>query len=200
MNYLGHAYLSFSDPEILTGNMIGDHIKGVLTPGRFPERIQLGLITHRHIDTFTDGHPAIQRAKLWFRADYGLYAGAITDTLMDHFLANDAQLFPSEEDLMQFTQDTYQKLAQHSSSFPPAFANYFPHMREHNWLYHYRTLQGIRRSLNGLARRAGDHMPPVDNAWKTFIGHYYQLAQCYYEFIDDVRSFVKLELKQNPQQ
>lgn len=200
MNYLGHAYLSFGDPEILTGNMIGDHIKGRLVPGRFPERIQQGLTLHRHIDTFTDSHPAIQRAKLWFRTDYGLYAGAVIDTLFDHFLANDAQLFPSENDLMQFTQDTYHKLEQHTESFPPEFARYFPHMREHNWLYHYRTLKGIERSLNGLARRAGAHMPPVDNAWKTFIGHYYQLAQCYYEFIDEVRSFVKLELKQNPQQ
>lgn len=200
MNYLGHAYLSFGDPEVLTGNMIGDHIKGVLTPGRFPEGIQTGLSLHRHIDSYTDTHPAIQRAKLLFRNDYHLYAGAITDTVMDHFLANDAQLFPSEKDLLQFTLDTYQKLSQHSAAFPPEFAAYFPHMREHNWLYHYRTMQGVQRSLNGLARRAGAHMPPVDNAWKIFVGHFYQLNQCYYEFIDDVLRYVKLELKQKPQQ
>ena len=28
MNYLAHAYLSFGDPGILTGNMISDFVKG----------------------------------------------------------------------------------------------------------------------------------------------------------------------------
>jgi acyl carrier protein phosphodiesterase len=28
MNYLAHAYLSFNEPEILTGNMISDFVKG----------------------------------------------------------------------------------------------------------------------------------------------------------------------------
>ena len=28
MNYLAHAYLSFGDPDVLTGNMISDFVKG----------------------------------------------------------------------------------------------------------------------------------------------------------------------------
>ncbi|MFM7357424.1 MAG: hypothetical protein ACKO1T_02505 [Sediminibacterium sp.] len=28
MNFLAHAVLSMNDPEILTGNMISDHVKG----------------------------------------------------------------------------------------------------------------------------------------------------------------------------
>lgn len=28
MNYLAHAYFSFGDPAILTGNMISDYVKG----------------------------------------------------------------------------------------------------------------------------------------------------------------------------
>ena len=28
VNYLAHAYLSFGDPEILTGNLISDFVKG----------------------------------------------------------------------------------------------------------------------------------------------------------------------------
>jgi acyl carrier protein phosphodiesterase len=28
MNYLAHAYLSFNEPGILTGNMISDFVKG----------------------------------------------------------------------------------------------------------------------------------------------------------------------------
>src|SRR3954471_10403197 len=110
MNYLGHAYLSFGDAEVLTGNMIGDHVKGKLALNNFPEKIKRGIIVHRKIDAYADVHPAMQRAKIWFRGDYGLYSGAIMDTLFDHFLANDAKLFPSEKELMRFTQETYDKL------------------------------------------------------------------------------------------
>lgn len=193
MNYLGHAFLSFGDAQILTGNITGDHIKGKLALEKYPEKIKKGILLHRAIDNYTDLHPATQRAKIWFREDYGLYAGAIMDTLFDHFLANDPKLFPSDNELLAFTRDVYEKLEQNSLYFPPAFAAYFPYMKEQNWMYRYRNLQGMQRSLNGLHRRA-KHMPPPENAYKTFIAHYYQLAQCYYELIDDVISFVKIEL------
>lgn len=193
MNYLGHAFLSFGNAEILTGNMIGDHVKGKLALEHFPEGIQKGLMLHRKIDSITDVHPAIQRAKVWFRQDYGLYSGAILDALMDHFLANDPQFFPSSHDLLQFSENVYRQLETQEAYFPETFKQYFPYMREHNWLYGYRTVQGMQRALNGLARRAA-HIPPIENAYKTFIGHYYQLAQCYYEFIDDIVKAVKVEL------
>ncbi len=195
MNYLGHAFLSFGDAEILTGNMIGDHVKGTHTPDQFPEKIKEGIVLHRAIDTFTDAHPALQRAKIWFRPDYGLYAGAIMDTLMDHYIANDARYFSSAKALKDFTLDTYQKLEQHRSYFPVGFEAYFPHMVEHNWLYNYRSINMMQRPLQGLARRA-KHMPPPEKAFETFVTNYYHLEQCYYEFIDDVVKFVKTKLTQ----
>ena len=57
MNYLAHAYLSFNDPEILVGNMISDFVKGK-KKFDYPLRIQAGIMLHRIIDEFTDGHPA----------------------------------------------------------------------------------------------------------------------------------------------
>lgn len=193
MNYLGHAFLSFGDAEILTGNMIGDHVKGRLALDKFPEKIKEGVLLHRKIDQYADVHPATQRAKLWFREDYGLYAGALMDTLFDHFLANDAKHFNSETELLNFSLGIYKTLEQNQQWFPESFAAYFTYMQQHNWLYNYRTLVGIQRSMGGLQRRA-KHMPPVDKAYEIFVTNYYQLAQCYYELIDDVVSFVKLEL------
>lgn len=195
MNFLAHAYLSFGDPETLTGNMIGDHVKGRLVLAVYPEKIRRGIELHRKIDSFTDEHPASNRARLWFRQDYHLYSGAIVDSLYDHFLANDPKHFASEKQLFEFSQDTYAKLGSQSQYFPDGFAQYFTYMQEHNWLYNYRTLLGMKRSLNGLYRRA-KHMPAVDKAYEIFVGHYYQLAQCYYEFMDDVVAFVKVELSQ----
>src|ERR1043165_1820521 len=193
MNYLAHAYLSFGDPLILTGNMIGDHVKGQNALEVFPERIAEGIRLHRKIDAFTDDHPAVKRAKVWFREQYHLYAGAILDSLWDHFLANDPACFESEKDLADFAQVTYAQLADTAAWHPPRFAQYLPYMREHNWLFNYRNLMGIRRSLGGLERRA-QHMPPIQEAYNIFIGRYYQLAQCYYELMDEVKAFVKEEL------
>ena len=36
MNYLGHAFLSFNNADILTGNMIADHVKGKLALDKYP--------------------------------------------------------------------------------------------------------------------------------------------------------------------
>lgn len=66
-------------------------------------------------------------------------------------------------------------------------------MQQYNWLYNYRHVQGVQRSLNGLKHRA-KHITEVDTAYRIFITNYYQLAQCYYEFIDDVIKYVKIEL------
>jgi acyl carrier protein phosphodiesterase len=195
MNYLGHAYLSFGDVDVLTGNMIGDHVKGKLVAQeQYPTSIWAGIMLHLKIDEFSDNHSATRRAKLIFREDYGLYSGAIMDTLYDHFLANDPKIFNGYPALEKFSLETYTKLEQNAAYFPEGFAAYFPHMKEHNWLYGYRTMKGMERSLTGLARRA-KHMPPPEKAYELFVANFYQLNQAYYELIDDMIAFVKNELQ-----
>lgn len=192
MNYLGHAFLSFNNGDLLTGNMIADHVKGRLALDTFPHGIRQGIELHRKIDEQTDIHPATARAKLLFREYYGLYSGPVVDTLYDHFLANDPKFFPDEQALLSFTQTVYQQLENNAQWLPEKFAGYFPSMKQYNWLYNYRNVKGMERALGGLGRRAL-HMAPVDKAYEIFISCYYQLNQCYYEFIDDVISFVKIE-------
>ncbi len=92
MNYLAHAYLSFGISDIATGNLISDFVKGKKKLD-YPETIQHGITLHRAIDTFTDGHPITQEAKLFFRHHFGLYSGPITDIVYDPFYA---RLFKSE--------------------------------------------------------------------------------------------------------
>lgn len=196
MNYLGHAFLSFGQEPILLGNMIGDYIKGKKALEDYEPSIRKGLMLHRKIDTYTDSHPAFIRAKHFFREDYGLYAGAVTDIVMDHFLANDPKHFASEQALLEFTETTYQQLSRHQTFYPEPFCLMFPYMSSQNWLYHYRTLKGIEKSLNGLYKRA-QKMPPTLAAYQTFVSNYYQLNQCYFEFMDDMVSYVKIELTES---
>lgn len=190
MNYLAHATFSFGDPELLLGNLIGDHVKGQAALKTLPVRVAAGVRLHRELDAFTDQHPATRRATLPFRPVYGLYAGPIVDALFDHFLANDPKFYPSAGALLQFSEDTYARLEGLEAHFPPVFASYFPHMRSHNWLYGYRTTQGMRRALNGLQRRAM-HLAEVETAYGLFVGHYHELAQCWYDLAKDVLPFAR---------
>ncbi len=193
MNYLGHAFLSFNQPEVLTGNMIGDYVKGLKSLEQFPPGIRKGIMLHRKIDSFTDQHPALLRAKNYFRMDYGLYAGAFADIINDHFLANDPRCFSGESALLTFSQHVYQTISRYQDSFPEAFRRLFPYMRDENWLYSYRTIKGAGKSLEGLKRRAR-YIEDVSKAYEIFITYYYSLNQCYYELIDDLTAFAKNEL------
>lgn len=193
MNYLAHAYLSFGNDQLLVGNMIADHVKGKAALENYPEGIHQGMLLHRKIDTFTDEHPATQRAKVLFRPDYHLYSGPLLDVLFDHFLANDPQHFPSEEALKTFSLKTYAQLDGQAAYFPAPFARYFPYMKEQNWLVGYRNLQGIRQSLKGLERKA-KYLGDTQKAYEIFIGYYYQINQAYFELMDDLVKYVKSEL------
>ncbi|HVU56996.1 MAG TPA: ACP phosphodiesterase [Puia sp.] len=193
MNYLAHAYLSFGVPDIAVGNLISDFVKGKKKLD-YPETIQHGITLHRAIDTFTDTHPITQKAKLFFRPNYGLYSGAIVDILYDHYLANDPDQFPSPGSLGTFALQTYQQLGGREPLFPERFARLFPYMRSQNWLYNYRHKEGIYNSLHGLARRA-THMPDPDAAFQTFNTRYEQLQDCYRRFFPELKEFAFNELQ-----
>jgi len=192
MNYLGHAYLSFGDAGLLTGNMIADHVKGKIVLEQYPAAIKNGMLLHRKIDSFCDAHPVIRSAKLLFREQYGLFSGPIVDTLFDHFLANDPVIFPAKHDLAAFAQKSYQQIAANSQYLPEKFAAYFPYMVEHDWLTGYRNVKSMERALHGLRRRS-IYFPPVEKAFEIFITDYFELNRFYTAFIAEIIVFVKFE-------
>ena len=170
MNFLAHAYLSFNDEGLLTGNLISDFVKGK-AQYQYPEHIQKGIRLHRAIDAFTDAHDATKEAAHFFKVPYRLYSGAIVDVVYDYFLANDSTIFEGD-DLLLFSHQVYKVLEKQAAHLPPTFARLFTYMKAENWLWNYRTPQGISRSLHGLARRAtylteGDTRLPFFNSTKT---------------------------------
>jgi acyl carrier protein phosphodiesterase len=187
VNYLAHAYLSFGEPEILAGNLISDFVKGKkkfdYSPG-----IQKGIMLHRAIDEFTDTHQATREAKLFFKPDYGLYAGAFIDVVYDHFLANDEKEFPDERKLAVFTQKTYGQLVSYEPVFPEKFRRFFYYMRLQDWLYHYRFRAGINNSFAGLVRRAA-YIQQHEAASVVFEKHFSELKVCYEIFFPGLKHF-----------
>ena len=166
MNYLAHAVLSYNHPFVLVGNMISDFVKGGQKLG-YTAAIQKGIVLHRAIDDFTDTHPVTAKAKAFFRPHYRLYSGPIMDILYDHFLANDPSVF-SDASLLPFTQSVYQTLEKETVHLPPHFLPVFTYMRMENWLYHYRTPEGIGKALRGLVRRAS-FLTDSGPAFETFL-------------------------------
>lgn len=166
MNFLAHAVLSFNNPGILLGNMISDFVKGKRQYD-YPPIVQKGIILHRAIDDFTDAHPSTKEIKKMFRPYYGLYAAVFADIVYDYFLANDLTIFSSAEELQQFAGKVYHQVEQKLPELPLHFQYIFPYMKSQNWLYNYRTDNGIRQSFSGIVRRA-KYMDNPDPAYNVF--------------------------------
>ncbi|HVT84745.1 MAG TPA: ACP phosphodiesterase [Chitinophagaceae bacterium] len=186
MNYLAHAYLSFDHQEILVGNLISDFVKGK-QKSAYPSGIQRGISLHRSIDAFTDSHTATKEAKQVFRSAYRLYSGAFIDIVYDHFLANDKNEF-SESTLFEFSNRVYGIVEKNISVVPSSFARMFSFMKKQNWLYEYRTIQGIEKGFAGLVRRAV-YINESETASRLFESHYQLLNDCYRQFWKDVKPF-----------
>ena len=187
MNFLAHAFLSFDNSEILVGNMISDFVKGKKKYS-YSQGIQNGITLHRQIDQFTDCHPATAKAKEFFRPRYRLYAGAFVDIVFDHFVANDAALFEHHGGLQDFTMRIYKLLDAYTDDFPEPFDFMFPHMVRQDWLYNYRTMDGIRQSFGGLVRRAL-YLNESAYAFDIFQQNHAALRECYKNFFPELNDF-----------
>jgi acyl carrier protein phosphodiesterase len=187
MNFLAHARLSFGQPQLLVGNMISDFVKG---KARFdyPQEVQRGIGLHREIDRYTDSHPAVREAKKHFALAYRLYAGAFVDVAFDHFLANDEKEFAHEEQLLEFSRQTYAVLTSYREPLPEKFSGMLPYMVRQNWLFHYRFPDGISRSFRGLVCRAA-YLADAAPALAIFSEQHQSLQSLYKEFFPELKTY-----------
>ena len=86
MNFLFHLYLSGNDPDILTGNLMGDFVKGRIGE-QYPPRLRSGIVLHRRIDSFAQNHPLFRQSKQRIDPGFGHWRGVLVDMYYDHFLA-----------------------------------------------------------------------------------------------------------------
>ncbi|SEW08982.1 Acyl carrier protein phosphodiesterase [Chitinophaga sp. YR573] len=189
MNYLAHAYLSFNNPALTVGNMIADFVKGNRWQ-EYEEGIQQGIRIHRAIDTFTDQHPATLAAREYFQPSSGRYSAVFIDVVYDHFLATDNTIF-TENSLATFSSQVYQILNDHYDILPPRFQQMFHYMSTQNWLYNYRTKDGILKSLNGIVRRAKYMEGTADAIFAAMEDNYDELAVHYRTFFPEIITYVK---------
>ncbi len=194
MNYLAHAHLSFSLPQVLVGNMISDFVKGK-KQYQYNPAIQAGIRLHRSIDNFTDTHAVTREMKQVFKPAYGLYAGAFTDIVYDYFLANDSNEFASVSQLESFSTGTYAILDAHVNELPAGFQSIFPYMKLHNWLLNYRHTRGIQKSFYGLVQRA-KYLDNPDDAFSIFTDKLPMLKLYYDDFFPLLKNHAQHTLEQ----
>lgn len=170
MNFLAHAFLSGSSEKILTGNFIGDFVKGRQTLARFEPEVARGIELHRAIDDFTDNHPVVAESKNRLRPKYRHYAAVIVDVYYDHFLARDWNQFHPQS-LEHFAQRVYDVVSRHDEILPQGAKYMLPHMIRGNWLVNYAKLEGIHRALSGMASRTS-YKSRMEEAVADLKNHY----------------------------
>jgi acyl carrier protein phosphodiesterase len=193
MNFLAHIYLSNNDSEVAIGNFISDSIRGK-NYKKYPKDIQVGILLHRHIDTFTDAHKTVRLSTKRLHENYGHYSGVIVDILYDHFLAKNWKNY-SEIPLDVFIDDFYDNLEAHFEILPKRIQQFMPYMISDNWLLSYRSIEGIQKVLEGMNRRTKNRsqMNLAVNELKEF---YNEFEAEFSLFFEDLRNFTTKKHKE----
>lgn len=153
MNFLAHIYLSGNNSNIMVGNFIGDFVKGRNLLEQFNHEIAAGIELHRFIDEYTDHHPVVRESKIRLRAKYHHYAPVIVDVYYDHFLSRYWDNY-STVPLLEYSIRTYDTLRSYWPILPSGIQQLLPYMIKDNWLLNYGTLDGIDKTLRGMAHRS----------------------------------------------
>ena len=200
MNYLAHIFLSGIDDEIMIGNFIGDYIKGN-DYNKYPETIRKGIMLHRRIDSFTDGHKIIHQSMSYFAPRYRKYAGIIIDVLYDHFLAVNWDKF-SPQPLDEYKENVFETLKRYHSVLPERVQFFIPSFIKNDWIGAYSSVEGILTVFYRMSMRTS--LPNESEFAKEVIHKYYiQLQSEFLTFFPDIIRYVidnyaiKIPLKDN---
>lgn len=151
MNFLGHLYFSNNDLELMHANLLGDSIKGS-NLSKFPEIIQRGVRLHRATDNYIDTHPAVKELLSKLHEPLPKVSGIAVDLYFDHLLAKNWSRFHGVH-LSQFVEAFYTATPKHHSFESKQYKFMIAKMKDMNWLYNYRTHEGLTYACSGLSKR-----------------------------------------------
>lgn len=191
MNFLAHIYLSGDHDLIKIGNFMADGIRGKHFE-TFPLDVQKGIVLHRAIDTFTDAHPVFRQSTKKLHERYHHYSGVIVDVFYDHFLAKNWSQF-SNENLEDYIQRFYQSLHDNKTILTERTIGLMPYMIQHNWLWNYRTVEGINQILTQMDSRT-KNKSKMRFATEELLECYTEFEQEFTAFFEDLRIYAKQKL------
>lgn len=186
MNYLAHAWLTRDTDEAILGAILGDFVHGHAASLHWPVTVRNEIQRHRHIDRYTDTHPAVVAARALFPDGRRRFAGIVLDVFFDHLLARDWTRWNSgpagEPSLAAFTARVYRVLLANQDNAPPRLRAIAPRMAATDWLGSYRERDNVDGAVRGIATRLSRrgevlvaclqdlrlHEPALESAFETF--------------------------------
>lgn len=188
LNFLAHIFLSGEDPEVRFGNFIGDDVKGNKHE-QYPEKIQFGILLHRHIDSFTDGHDDTLEILKILYPSMGKVSSIALDIYSDHFLAKNWHEY-SNNDLNDFSEGFYEEVLQFSKYMPPTLERMYYYMKKDNWLYHYRSKSKLSNTFKNMVRRY-PFAEKLANASNSLVENYSELEAYFQSFFPKLMASVE---------
>lgn len=185
MNYLAHLHLAEPTPESRFGNLLGDFVKGLPWDDRYPTAVWKGIVEHRHVDVYTDAHPAWKRSRDLLPPELRRFAGIVVDIFYDYFLHRHWKTFGGSGSLDFFIKETHGQLLSLVHLAPPEAARAIRAMIDQQWLDEYRSLDGIERTLERVSRRS-DVLEPVYAAGKHLAGNLATMEEHFLSFYPDL--------------
>lgn len=192
MNFLAHIYLSGDNKNVTIGNFIADGIRGK-DYKKYPKDIQIGILLHREIDTFTDAHQTVRQSTKRLHKNYSHYSGVIVDILYDHFLAKNWNSY-SNISLQTYIDEFYDSLEDNFDVLPSRIQKMMPYMISDNWLLSYASIEGISKVLAGMNRRT-QNKSQMNLAVKELEEFYTEFESEFTSFFDELIAFANNKLK-----
>lgn len=192
MNYLAHIYLSGDNELVTIGNFAADGIKGK-SYRKYSKDMQIGILLHREIDTFTDAHKTVRKSTKRLHKKYSHYSGVIVDILYDHFLAKNWERY-SDIPLNVYCESFYDSLEDNFDLLPERTQRMMPYMIADNWLLNYASIEGIQKVLEGMNRRTKNRSK-MNLAVKELEDFYKEFEAEFTSFFDELIHFSKDKLK-----
>ena len=189
LNYLAHIFLSGNDGRLQVGNFIGDFVKGSRL-NSYPDGIRQGIRLHREIDGFTDSHEVVRETVALLRPTFGRYSAIIVDMYFDYFLAVNFHIYSPNKSLKCFSCRFYVSALFHYRNLPKRVKGFIFHFVITNRLTAYSTIEGLKESLQIMARHKVTALKP-DKTIDFLLQHYDELQRRFHLFFPDLILFVK---------
>lgn len=190
MNFLAHLFLSYPDKEEMTGNFIGDFVKGKQFEA-YPPQISYGIKLHRRIDEFTDKHRLVREVNQIFRVDFKRYAGVVSDITFDHLLAKYWHKYHSYS-LDDFANFCYVFLKERIDVLPERVQTILPRIIESKRLQSYESLAKTAEAIEMMSKFRTFYFDK--KVYQTVVeSELIVLEDKFFNFFEDLRQFVQLE-------
>jgi len=188
LNHLAHALLAGANDEMLLGSLLGDFWRGAPDPG-WPAGVRDGVVLHRKIDTYTDGHPDVIAARALFQSPWRRYAGILIDVYFDHVLACDWARY-SNESLQAFSAHTAELLGRHAAWLPADLNRFAHYFRLHGLFGAYAQRSTIEQVLAGISGRLR-HVNPLGDAGPVLWARADALDEAFARFFPNLIAYAR---------